>query len=137
MISERQAAAQTYAKGVVSHDFAIAARRYQLYRELESEQLAIMARENLLTEWSAERRATVLAAREFVRDTRQARTHLREQVRAFILGFRDTHEPLKSVLRQTRDIVLGLERTGAIHDDNGWFEAEILEWAIEEYGRIS
>ena len=137
MISERQAAAQSFTKSVVSHDFAIAARRYQLYRELESEQLAIMARENLLTEWSEETRATVLAAREFVRDTREARTILREQVRDFVLRFRDTREPLKSVLQQTREIVQSLERAGTIHDDNGWFEAEVLEWAIEEYGRIS
>jgi hypothetical protein len=137
MISERQAAAQSLPKAVVSHDFAIAARRYQLYRELESEQLAIMARENLLSEWSAETRATVLAAREFVRDAREARTNLRDQIRSFIGGFRNTHEPLKAVLQQTRAVVQSLERTGAIHDDNGWFEAEILEWAIEEYGQIS
>ena len=137
MISERQAAAQSFSKGDVSQEFAVAARRYQLFRELESEQLAIMARENLLAEWSVETRATVLAAREFVRDTRQARTNLREQVRSFVLGFRNTHEPLKSVLHETRAVVQSLERSGAIHDDNGWFEAEILEWAIEEYGRIS
>jgi hypothetical protein len=137
MISERQATAQSFSNQVASHDFATAATRYQLYRELESEQLAIMARENLLTEWSAETRATVLTAREFVRDTREARTVLREQVRAFVFTFRDTRPPLKSVLQQTREIVQNLERTGAIHDDNGWFEAEILEWAIEEYGRIS
>ena len=137
MISERQAVEQSVAKSAVSHDFAIAARRYQLYRERESDQLAIMARENLLTEWSAETRATVLAAREFVRDTRAARTTLRDQVRDFIIGFRNSREPLKSVLRQTRAVLQNLERTGAIRDDNGWFETEILEWAIEEYGRIS
>jgi hypothetical protein len=136
MISERQAAAHVPTHSV-SHDFATAATRYQVYRELESDQLAIMARENLLTEWSAETRATVLAAREFVRDTREARTALREQVRAYVFRFRNTREPLKSVLQQTREVVRGLERSGAIHDDNGWFEAEILEWAIEEYGRIS
>lgn len=137
MISERQAAAQNIAKGVVSHDFATAATRYQVFRELESEQLAIMARENLLSEWSAETRATVLAAREFVRDTCEARTTLRDQVREFVVRFRNSHEPLKSVLQQTRAVVQNLERTGAIRDDNGWFETEILEWAIEEYGRIS
>ena len=137
MISERQAAAQSYSNHVVSHAFATAATRYQLYRELESEQLAIMARENLLSDWSAETRATVLTAREFVRDTREARTMLRDQVRAFVLGFRDSRVPLKSVLQQTRDVIQSLERAGAIKDDNGWFEAEILEWAIEEYERIS
>lgn len=137
MISERQTVAQGVAKTAISSDFAIAAKRYQIFRELEAEQLAIMSRENLLTEWSAQTRATVLAAREFVRDTREARTDLREHVRGFVLRFRDTHEPLKSVLQQTRAVVQNLERTGAIHDDNGWFEAEVLEWAIEEYGRIS
>ena len=137
MISERQVAAQGVLDRAESHDFANAATRYQLYRELESEQLAIMARENLLTEWSVETRATVLAAREFVRDTREARTALREQVRAYVFRFRNTRAPLKSVLQQTREVVRNLERAGAIHDDNGWFEAEILEWAIEEYGRIS
>jgi hypothetical protein len=137
MISERQVAGQSQAKPIAPHDFAIAAKRYQLYRELESEQLAIMARQNLLTEWSAETRATVLAAREFVRDTREARTCLREAVRDFVGGFRNSQEPLKGVLHQTRAMVQTLERAGAIHDDNGWFEAEILEWAIEEYGRIS
>lgn len=137
MISERQAAAQSYSNQVVSHDFATAATRYQLYRELESEQLAIMARENLLNDWTAETRATVLTAREFVRDTREARVMLRDQVRMFVLGFRDRRVPLKSVLHQTREVVLSLARAGAIKDDNGWFEAEILEWAIEEYERLS
>jgi hypothetical protein len=79
----------------------------------------------------------VLTAREFVRDTREARTVLREQVRAFVLGFRGTRAPLKSVLHETREVVRSLERAGAIKDDSGWFEAEILEWAIEEYERIS
>jgi hypothetical protein len=137
MISERQEAALSVAKSALSHDFAITAKRYQVYRELEAEQLAIMARENLLTEWSAETRATVLAAREFVRDTREARNSLRQHVRAFVFRFRNTQEPLKSVLQQTRAVVQNLERAGAIHDDNGWFEAEVLEWAIEEYGHLS
>jgi hypothetical protein len=137
MISERQEALLSTSRSALSYDFAIAAKRYQVYRELEAEQLAIMSRENLLTEWSAETRATVLAAREFVRDTCEARNSLRQQVRAFIVRFRDTHEPLKSVLQQTRAAVQNLERAGAIHDDNGWFEAEVLEWAIEEYGHLS
>lgn len=137
MISDRQIVAPSYTSAIVSNDFATAARKYQMYRELESEQLAIMARENLLTEWSAETRATVLAARELVRDAREARAHLRNQVCAFVGRFRDTQEPLKSVLQQTRGIIQSLERAGAIRDDNGWFEAEILEWAIEEYGHRS
>jgi len=137
MISERQAVVQTVAKSVASGDFATAAKRYQIFRELEAEQLAIMSRENLLTAWSAETRSTVLAAREIVRDTCDARTNLRAHVRGFVLRFRDTHAPLKSVLQQTRAVVQNFERSGAIHDDNGWFEAEVLEWAIEEYDRIS
>jgi hypothetical protein len=26
-----------------------------------------------------------------------------------------------------------LESTGAVRGDGGWFEAEVLEWAIEEF----
>jgi hypothetical protein len=29
-----------------------------------------------------------------------------------------------------------LERTGALKEDGGWLEAEVLEWAIEEYESV-
>ena len=137
MISEQQAAALSFTKASVPHEFATAATRYQLYRELEAEHLAVMARQNLLTDWTAQTRATVLAAREYVKDTREARADLRDQVRMFVLRFRNTREPLKRVLQETRSVIQSLERAGAIRDDSGWFEAEVLEWAIEEYERIS
>jgi hypothetical protein len=31
----------------------------------------------------------------------------------------------------------GLERIGAIREDDGWLEAEVLEWAIEEFENVS
>ena len=137
MISQQQATAHSYTAASVSHAFATAATRYQLFRELEAEQLAVMARENLLEEWSAQTRATVLAAREYVKDAREARTRFREQVREVVLAFRERRQPLPQVLRHTRDMLQSLERTGSIRSDDGWFEAEVLEWAIEEYESLS
>lgn len=138
MISQQQATARAFSLPTpVPHEFATAATRYQLFRELEAEQLAIMARENLLAEWTAETRATVLAAREYVKDAREARTRFREQVRNFVLTFRSEREPLPQVLRHTRSMLQNLERMGAIREDEGWFEAEVLEWAIEEYENFS
>jgi hypothetical protein len=36
-----------------------------------------------------------------------------------------------------RDRAQGLERIGAIREDDGWLEAEVLEWAIEEFENVS
>jgi hypothetical protein len=137
MMTRQQATAQSYTPTAVSHDVATAATRYQLFRELESEHLAIMARENLLADWTPEVRATVLAARQYVQDARAARTRFRDCVRDFVLAGRAAGEALPQVLRHTRFMLQGLERVGAIRDDNGWFEAEVLEWAIEEYEVLS
>jgi hypothetical protein len=137
MISQQQATAHSYTAASVSHAFATAATRYQLFRELEAEQLAVMARENLLEEWSAQTRATVLAAREYVKDAREARTRFRAEVREVVLAFRERRQALPQVLRHTRDMLQSLERTGSIRSDDGWFEAEVLEWAIEEYESVS
>ena len=133
MISQQWAAAPTSSTPSVPHEVATAATRYQLFRELEAEQLAIMAGQNLLAEWTPEVRAKVLAAREYVKDARAARTLFREHVRTFVLARRSANEPLPQVLRHTRSLLQGLERTGAIRDDNGWLEAEVLEWAIQDY----
>jgi hypothetical protein len=54
-----------------------------------------------------------------------------------VLAGRAAGEALPQVLRHTRFMLQGLERVGAIRDDNGWFEAEVLEWAIEEYEVLS
>jgi len=137
MISQQVAATSMYSKPAIPYEIATAATRYQVFRELEAEQLALMARQNLLVEWTPEVRATVLAAREHIKDAREARSRFREHVRAFVLGWRSAQEPLPQVLRHTRSMLQGLERIGAIREDDGWLEAEVLEWAIEEFENVS
>jgi hypothetical protein len=137
MISQQVAATSSYSKPAIPYEIATAATRYQVFRELEAEQLALMARQNLLVEWTPEVRATVLAAREHIKDAREARSRFREHVRAFVLGWRSAQEPLPQVLRHTRSMLQGLERIGAIREDDGWLEAEVLEWAIEEFENVS
>jgi hypothetical protein len=41
------------------------------------------------------------------------------------------------VLRHTRQMVQLLETSGALRNDGGWLEAEVLEWAIEEFEIIA
>lgn len=118
---------------IVPHDIAEAAQRYQRFKEIEKEHLALMARHNLLAEWSAEIRETVVEARARIREARAAREIFRAQVRQFVLALRALREPLSSVLRHTRAMLQRLEHAGAIQSDGGWLEAEVLEWAIEEY----
>jgi len=137
MISQQVAATSSYSKPAIPYEIATAATRYQVFRELEAEQLALMARQNLLVEWTPEVRASVLAAREHIKDAREARSRFREHVRAFVLGWRSAQEPLPQVLRHTRSMLQGLERIGAIREDDGWLEAEVLEWAIEEFENVS
>src|SRR4051794_13220046 len=124
MISQQQAAAQSYSPiaTAIPHEIATAATRYQLFRELEAEHLAIMAQQNLLVDWTPEVRATVLAAREYVNDAREARVRFRALVRDFVLALRSSGKLLPQVLRQTRSMLQGLERIGALRDDQGWFE---------------
>ncbi len=128
MITHTQAQTPQHASLVASPACATAATRYQHLREIEAEHLAIMARENLAGEWSADVRATVVAAREVVEGAREARAHFRAHVREFVLACRPAGEPLAQVLRKTRSLLQGLERAAHIRDDNGWFEAEVLEW---------
>lgn len=113
--------------------WADAACRYQRLREVEARQLALMAQHNLLEEWTPEVRATVLEARVQVRAAREARGVFRDHVRRFVCGRRDARDPLSAVLRQTREMLHLLQSTGTLHDDGGWLEAEVLEWAIEDY----
>lgn len=119
--------------GLVPRELADAAQRYQHFKEVEKEHLALMSRHNLLAEWSAEVRETVLEARARIREARAAREVFRAQVRQFVIALRDAREPLSSVLRHTRSLLELLERAGALQSDGGWLEAEVLEWAIEEY----
>ena len=110
-----------------------AASRYQRLREVEKEHLALMSRHNLLADWTDEVTAVVLAARERIHEARAAREQFRDQVREFVRSMRDANESLPSVLRYTRSMMQLLESGGAITSDGGWLEAEVLEWAIEEY----
>jgi hypothetical protein len=118
---------------VVSPTVAAAATRYQRFREIEQLHLERMARHNLLVDWTAEVRAIVLDARERIREARVAREEFRRLVRDFVLGLRASHEPLPTVLRHTRQLIQRLETSGALRNDGGWLEAEVLEWAIEEF----
>jgi hypothetical protein len=112
---------------------AAAAARYQELRSVEKEHLALMARHNLLLEWTPEVLATVTRARQGVQEARAAREAFRVHVRDFVLRLRRSRECLPAVLRQTRVFVQSLERDGVLADDGGWLEAEVLEWAIEEF----
>lgn len=119
--------------GLVPPEIAEAAQRYQRFKAIEKEHLALMARHNLLVDWTPEVRATVMEARARIREVRAAREVFRGQVREFVLALRAAREPLSAVLRHTRSMLEMLERAGAIQSDGGWLEAEVLEWAIEEY----
>lgn len=118
-------------------EVADAATRYQAHREIEAEHLALMARHNLLDEWTPEVRRTVAAAREKVREARQARAGFRIQVRGLVLAMRERHDPLPAALRLTRAMLELLQQAGALRDDGGWLEAEVLEWVIEDYDTVA
>jgi hypothetical protein len=118
---------------LISPVITTAATHYQRAREIEKEHLALMARHDLLGEWSEEVRQTVLTARERIQEARRSREHFRHQVTQFVVALRSAGEPLPAVLRHTRSMVQLLERCGAIEPDDGWLEAEILEWAIEDF----
>lgn len=133
MVPQQHATARSDDYRVVPPEVAAAAARYQMFREIEAEHLALMARHNLLDEWTPDVRSTVLAARERVREAREARAEFRRQVREFVLALRASREALPAVLRHTRVMLQLLERTSSIHGDGGWLEAEVLEWAIEEF----
>lgn len=115
------------------NEVAESARRYQGARELEAKHLALMAQHNLQADWTAEIRDIVLTAREHIRAARVARRTFRHHLRTFVSELRTERQSLPAVLRQTRALVLSLQSAGAITDDGGWLEAEILEWAIEDY----
>lgn len=133
MASAQRATATDAEYSLVPAEIAAAAGRYQRMKEVESVHLAEMARHNLLLDWSDDVRAVVLEARQYIRETCDARTRFRDHVREFVHALRDAREPLSAVLRHTRVMIHLLERSGAIRGDDGWLEAEVLEWAIEEY----
>jgi hypothetical protein len=137
MVSQQQSAARTHGHSFVPLDIANAATRYQAFREVEAEQLALMARHNLLDEWTPEVRAVVLAARHHVREAGHARRRFRAHVCDLVGELRTSKQPLPAVLRQMRSMLELLEQSGALHDDGGWLEAEVLEWAIQEYDDVA
>ncbi|MFI5228091.1 MAG: hypothetical protein ACHQWU_03415 [Gemmatimonadales bacterium] len=116
-----------------STDVALAAAEYGRFREVERDQLAVMARYNLLEEWSDDARAVVVEARERIQETCAARQHFRRHVRDSVMELRNARESLPAVLRHLRKMIEFFEMSGIIEQDGGWLEAEVLEWAMEEY----
>src|SRR5579862_3994353 len=131
--SALEAERKTKELGGKPNEVADSARRYQVAREVEATHLALMAQHNLQADWTPDVRAIVLAAREHIRAARTARRDFRGHLRTFVSGLQTERQSLQAVLRQTRALVQGLQSAGVINDDGGWLEAEILEWAIEEY----
>jgi hypothetical protein len=117
----------------VPSDFAACASLYRRLRRVEAQHLQLMARHNLLDEWSVQVRETVLNARACVEEARSARLEFRVHVQRFVQTERARREPLLAVLRQLRSMLHALVHAGALDDDNGWFGTEVLEWAIEDY----
>lgn len=136
-VHQQRAVAEVTAFSPVPPIVAAAATRYQRFREIEQFHLERMARHNLLADWTPEIRAIVLDARERIREARAAREEFRRQVREFVVALRSASEPLPAVLRHTRTLLQLLETSGALRSDGGWLEAEVLEWAIEEFETFS
>jgi hypothetical protein len=136
-VPHQRAIAEVAEYSLVPATIAAAATRYQRFREIEQLHLERMARHNLLVDWTTEVRAIVLDARERIREARVAREDFRRQVREFVLALRKAGKSLPSALRHTRQMVQLLETSGALRNDGGWLEAEILEWAIEEFETIA
>jgi hypothetical protein len=136
-VPQQRAVAEVSEFSPVAPMVAAAATRYQRFREIEQFHLERMARHNLLADWTPEVRAIVLDARERIREARAARDDFRRQVREFGVARRLAGEPLPAVLRHTRGMLQLLETSGALRNDGGWLEAEVLEWAIEEFETFS
>ena len=122
---------------LVSRPMSGAASRYQRLRELEREALALMACHDLLVDWTPEVRALVLDARSRIHEAQAAREEFQRQIRDFVLSLRSEHQPLPTALRRVHRLVELLESTGALRDDGGWLEAEVVEGAIQEFENLS
>ena len=134
---QQQATARVADFSFVAGELAAAATRYQIFREVEAEHLARMAKFDLSREWTPEVRQIVFNAGDHVRHARDARLRFRAHIRDFVIGLRLSREPLSAVLRQTRSVLQSLESSGALRGDGGWLEVEVLEWAIEDYENVS
>lgn len=137
MVPQQRVAAADTEFSLVSRTLAAAAARYQQLREVERDHLALMARHNLLVEWTPEVRCVVLTARECIHEAQAAREEFRRQIREFVVAQRSENQPLPAVLRRARSMVQLLETAGALRSDGGWLEAEVLEWAIQEFENVS
>src|SRR5215216_5093739 len=109
MVPQQRAYAEVGEYSIVPPVVASAATRYQRLKEIERLHLALMARHDLVREWSPEVREVVLDAREHICEARAARDEFRRQVREFVLALRATREPLSAVLRHTRAMLQLLE----------------------------
>jgi hypothetical protein len=58
-------------------------------------------------------------------------------LRGYVVQLRGTREPLSAVLRRVRAVVQQLEYMGAIVADDGWLEADVVEWTIEDYENLA
>jgi hypothetical protein len=133
MVPQERATASATDFRIVPLELANAATRYQRLRGVEAEHLALMARHNLLEAWTPAARDTVLAARERVRETREAREEFRAQIRAFVVALRTNREELPAVLRYTGVMLRLLGASGGASRNGDWFEAEVLDWATAEF----
>ncbi len=116
---------------------AAAAGEYQRLREIEKGHLALMSRYNLLADWTPEIRDTVVEARKHIQQANMAREKFRALVRDIVTTLRAERMSLSGVLRHARSLLQMLEASGAIQNDGGWLEADVLEWAIEDYESIA
>jgi hypothetical protein len=137
MVPQQRVTAAETEFSLVPRTLAAAAARYQGLREVERDHLALMARHNLLVDWTPEVRSVVLTARECIHEAEAARAEFRRQIRDFVIAQRSENQPLKTVLRRARSMLQLLETAGALQSDGGWLEAEVLEWAIQEFENIS
>ena len=132
-LQQQQVKAGPRGPSYLSAEVAAAAMRYQAFHEVEAEHLARMAKFDLSLEWTPEMRQVVFNAGDHVRHARDARMRFRSCVRQLVLTLREEQEPLSGVLGRTRSMLRFLQMSGALRSDGGWIEAEVLEWAIEEY----
>jgi hypothetical protein len=103
---------------------ADAAGHYQRLREIEKGHLALMARHNLLADWTPEIRETVIEARKHIQEANVAREKFRALVREIVMTLRAERMSLSGVLRHARSLLQMLEQSGSIQNDGGWLEAD-------------
>ena len=134
---QQRAGSSASASPALPPGVADAAGQYQRLREIEKGHLALMSRHNLLADWTPEIRDTVLEARKHIQEATVARERFRALVRDIVTTLRAERMSLSGVLRHAQSLVQMLEAAGAIQSDGGWLEADVLEWAIEDYESVA